>query len=103
MSRGAAEDSFAAPFLEASRCRACASPAHGTAKLGPRPSAVATLFRRSAAAQCDENKVLVRAADGISQRRPASLSDHVRRILVVLFADAFDQIGIGYQAPGQLD
>src|SRR6266566_1354013 len=35
--------------------------------------------------------------------RSASLSDHVRRVLVVLFADAFDEIGIRYQAPGQLD
>ena len=33
----------------------------------------------------------------------ASLSDHVRRVLVVLFADAFDEIGIRYEAPGQFD
>src|SRR5262249_25749708 len=38
-----------------------------------------------------------------SERLQLSLSDHVRRVLVVLFADAFDEIGIWYQTPGQLD
>src|SRR3984957_7308406 len=33
----------------------------------------------------------------------ASLSDHVRRVPVVLFADALDEIGVRFQAPGQLD
>src|SRR5450631_900203 len=31
------------------------------------------------------------------------LSDHVRRVPVVLFADALDEIGIRQQAPGELD
>src|SRR5712692_4813685 len=35
--------------------------------------------------------------------RSVSLSDHVLLVLVVLFADALDEIGIRYQAPSQID
>src|SRR5262245_66400571 len=31
------------------------------------------------------------------------LTDHVRRVSVVLFADALDQIDVGLQVPGQFD
>src|SRR5438876_3042009 len=49
MSRGSGERFFRRSFLEASRYRACASPAHASHHSKPRPSAVATFFRRAAA------------------------------------------------------